>query len=159
MHFRKLAAAGAAATLLFSAGAADAALVFVGSWRLNAGPANPAPASAQQVAAKLFGGDPVDYFISTAGENVGAINELAFYGVIGSPGSVVIDGHASTSFSGQDISAYVGDASIEDRFVNYAFKDDPTVGVVPEPSAWGLLIVGFGVAGAALRGRRRIAAT
>ena len=31
-------------------------------------------------------------------------------------------------------------------------------GAVPEPQTWGLMILGFGAAGAALRGRRRVAA-
>src|SRR5690349_4256158 len=124
MHLRTLFAAGAVATILFSAGAANAALTFIGSWRLNDGPADPAAASAQQIAAQLFGGDPGDYFISTAGESAGLVNHLAWYRFVDSSG-LVIEHEGASTFSGQGISAYVSDTDIEDRLVNYAFKDSP----------------------------------
>ena len=104
MTFRKLLAAGAAATILFSAGAANAAVIFIGSWQLNGGPANPTAASAQQIAAQLFGGDAADYFISTAGQQVGAINHLAWYRKVHSPGVVLTD-EGVNSFLGAEISA------------------------------------------------------
>jgi hypothetical protein len=154
MHFGKLLAAGAAATILFTAGAANAALVLIGSWQVNDGPSNPAAASAKQIAAQLFGGDPADYFISTVGGNV---NHLAYYGLVDFPGNgVVLTDDDVSSFSGfGGISAYVDDDSIEDGFVNYAFRDVKGNGTsVPEPATWALMIGGFGLAGAALRRRR-----
>ncbi len=44
---------------------------------------------------------------------------------------------------------------------NYVVFDDVTVGAVdavPEPAAWGLMIMGFGLVGASLRRRRAVAA-
>ncbi|HLZ74290.1 PEPxxWA-CTERM sorting domain-containing protein [Phenylobacterium sp.] len=40
-----------------------------------------------------------------------------------------------------------------------AFEFDKLAGGVPEPASWALMIIGFGGAGAALRGRRRMAGT
>ena len=54
MGIRKFLAAGAAATALFAAGAANAAIIFVGSWELNSG-VDDSPLTGQQAAALIFG--------------------------------------------------------------------------------------------------------
>jgi hypothetical protein len=154
MDYRKLLAAGAAATILFSAGAANAAKVLVGSWRLTDGPAPSAALSAQEAAAQLFGGNAADYFIST---EVAKINEEAWYVIVGMPGNVLVDSQGSKDFFGLDISAYAFDAVLaaeEDRFVNYAFREQAVGPGIPEPATRALMIGGFGLAGAALRRRR-----
>lgn len=158
MQLGKLFAAGAAATILFSAGAADAAKVLVGSWRLTDGPAPSAALSAQEAAAQLFGGNAADYFISTDGQQ---INEEAYYVIIGLPGNLLVDSQSSKDFFGMDISAYAFDADLAvegDRFVNYAFIERIAGPGIPEPATWALMIGGFGLAGAALRRRRAAAA-
>lgn len=162
MEIRKLIAAGAAAAAVFSAGAADAAVVFAGSWRLTDGPAGNSAASAQQIAAQLFGGDAADYSISIAGENVAAINHQAWYLIFNNPGAAFVSSETSTDFFGSPISAYGFDPELAKeagRFVNYAFRETDVVGPgIPEPATWGLLIAGFAATGAALRRRRRVAA-
>ena len=152
MQFRKFLAAGAAATTLFAAGAADAAIIFVGSWNLNEG-LDDAPLSGREAAALIFGGDPEDYLISTEGPGVSSINFRAWYAYIGLPDTVGVDLQDVNESAGFDLSAYVNDPSLGE-YVNYAFKDDATVGGVPEPATWALMIGGFGLAGAALRRRR-----
>lgn len=156
MMFRKFLAAGAAATMLFAAGAADAALVFVGSWGVNDGDAGSGPLSGQQAAALLFGGNAGDYLISTAGDAVSDINGQAWYLLVGFDDTVLNDAQDATDFFGLDITAYGHDATLTGagRFVNYAFKDDGVTGGVPEPATWALMIGGFGLMGAALRRRR-----
>ena len=158
MQVRKLLAAGAAATTLFAAGAADAAIVFVGSWLLNEGEADGGALSGQQAAALIFGGDAADYSISTRGADASEINGRAWYLLVDFPGAGVFnDAQNATDFAGLDISAYGFDASLtpdQSRFVNYAFKDDANTGGVPEPAAWALMIAGFGLAGAGVRRRR-----
>jgi hypothetical protein len=154
MHFRKLLAAGAAATTLFAAGAANAAIVFVGSWQVNSG-LSTAPLSGQQAAALIFGGDASDYMISTVSDQAADINFKALYGSTFFPGEVLLDDQAASEFApGVGMSAYIADPSIEARFVNYAFKDDGVTGGVPEPATWALMIGGFGLAGGYLRRRR-----
>lgn len=157
MHLRTFLAAAGAATALFTAGAAHAALVFVGSWQVNDGPVDASPLSAREAAAQLFGGSALDYTISTAGSNASAIDSLAWYAILGLDGAVVVDGQDATSFSGFDISAYAFDPDIEDRFVNYAFVEQDVGPGVPEPALWALMIGGFGLAGAGLRRRRTTA--
>jgi hypothetical protein len=156
MTFRKLLAAGAAATALFMAGAADAAIVFVGSWNLNEG-VDDAPLAGREAAALIFGGDASDYLISTEGPDVGSINFRAWYAYIGLPDTVGVDLQDVNNSVGFDLSAYVNDPSLGE-YVNYAFKDDGNVGGVPEPAIWALMIGGFGLTGAALRRRRTAAA-
>lgn len=156
MNFHKFLAAGAAATTLFAAGAAEAAIVFVGSWNLADG-VNDSPLSGQEAAALIFGGDPSDYLISTEGPNVALINSQAWYAYIGLPDTVGPDSHDVNTSLGFDLSAYVNDPSLG-TFMNYAFKDDGLVGGVPEPATWALVIAGFGLAGAALRRRRAVEA-
>jgi hypothetical protein len=163
MEIRKLIAAGAAAITFFAAGAANAALVFAGSWRLTDGPVgSTSPLSAQQAAAQLFGGDAADYSISIAGDDVGDINNQAWYLIFDMPGSVFVGGESATDFFGFGISAYAFDAELAkdaNSFVNYAFRETDVVGPgIPEPATWGLLIGGFGLTGAALRRRRSVAA-
>lgn len=158
MNFRILAAGAAGALALLSAGAADAALVFVGSWKVNSG-VDATPRSALQAAAQLFGGAPTDYVISTAGSNVANIDFQAVYALIGAgPGDVGFAPADVTSAYGFEASAYIGGSAVEDRWVNYAFADrvDPGPGI-PEPGTWALMIGGFGLAGAALRRRRAFA--
>ena len=157
MQLGKLLAAGAAATILFSAGAADAAKVFVGKWRLTDGPVPSSALSAQEAAAQLFGGNAADYFISTAGENAAAIDLQAHYVLIGLPGAQAITDQDAKDIAGFDISAYGFDAELaaeQDLFWNYAFVERITGPGIPEPATWALMIGGFGLAGAALRRRR-----
>ncbi len=58
---------------------------------------------------------------------------------------------ASVSFSG------IGKSFVVQGVGNQLVLDDISLNAVPEPATWGLMIVGFGVVGAAAR-RRRIAA-
>jgi hypothetical protein len=153
MKLRNFIAAATAAGVLGLAGAAQAALVFVGSWQINGGPTDAVAMSAQQVAALLFGGDPAEYFISTAGEDASDVNQLANYVVLDFPDTVYLGGQGETSVAGFGISAYAFAPDIEDRFMNYAFVERVGPGV-PEPAAWALLIGGFGLAGSVLRRRR-----
>jgi hypothetical protein len=156
MNFRTFLAAGAAATTLFAAGAADAALVFVSSWELTDGPADYGPLSGQQAAALLFGGNASDYVISTAGEDVADIDFQAWYLGEAFPGAAINRAQDATNFLG-DITAYGFDPEVAkeaSRFVNYAFRDDGLTGSAPEPATWALMIAGFGLAGAGLRRRR-----
>ncbi|WP_293682110.1 PEPxxWA-CTERM sorting domain-containing protein [uncultured Phenylobacterium sp.] len=140
------------AIALFGAGAADAALIYVGSWQLNGGSADGRALSAQQAAAQIFGGLPADYSISTAGDDPGDVDLLAFYSVLGSPGSIVVGDQSATVDGKDDLSAYTFDVALtrdQDQFVNYAFRTG-----VPEPATWTMLIMGFGTTGAIIRRRR-----
>ena len=89
-----IAAAAAAALSLGVAGAANAALVFVGSWQVDSGPSwdgsppnGPLAYTGQEAAATIFGGSAGDYSISTNGSSVGSINFMAWYSVIGYGGN------------------------------------------------------------------------
>ncbi|TAL28502.1 PEPxxWA-CTERM sorting domain-containing protein [Phenylobacterium sp.] len=63
----------------------------------------------------------------------------------------VFDAADTVLFSGQL------DARTTANFDAVAKFDAPSVGGIPEPSTWAMMILGFGAAGAAMRSRRRVA--
>lgn len=139
------------------------ALVFVGSWTVDQGQSwtvVPPAYTGQEAAALLFGGVAADYQISTVDNTVANIDRLAWVSTWGGAcggtfpcGTKVADtfkqstGGLYQNFG--DTSAYANDWAIGAQYTNYAFR----VGLVPEPSAWALLILGFGSVGAAMRRR------
>ena len=163
----KIVLAAAAATLALSAGAANAVTyVFAGSWLIGDGPAAfptaPAVLSGVETAALLFGGTAADYVISSIDSSVAHINFMARVDGFGPASNfntvVAQDFKADVGAAGYgqvgDFSAYVKDHQPVgvDIGRNYAFR---VSGVVPEPGAWAMMIVGFGATGLLLRRRRR----
>jgi len=168
-----------AAATLGSATMANASLVFVGSWTpydspvswASQPPNGPLAYTGQEAAALLFGGNASDYVISTADNQVANINHLSWYDVIGVGGNQFAENYTNKylgqfygptsgynccggAYAGVNAaSAYIHDNGVTGR--NYAFRDDG--GAVPEPATWGLMIMGFGLSGVALRSRRRMA--
>jgi hypothetical protein len=140
---------------------ANASLIFVGQWEVDDGPSwgsKPLAHTGQEAAALIFGGMASDYSISTLGMDALAIDNMAWYSVLG-----LTDGHkfaenfvASGSnqspsyyFSGaafnsgdfnEAASAYVDDNAIGPQYTNYAF-----ISAVPTPATLGLF--GIGLAG------------
>lgn len=177
MSFRSVLAAVVTTAALLAAGAADAAYVFAGSWRVDQGPVwdgsgdtGPLAYSAQEAAALLFGGPASGFVISTAGKDLSDADHVAWYSILGS-GIGILDEDYSVKYLGQYYgpgadhdsgafgvaSAYVSDFAVGERFTNYAFRHVDDSAAIPEPATWGLLIAGFGLAGSALRRRRRAA--
>lgn len=146
-----------------------ASYVYVGSWFVDSGAywgSNPAVYSGQEAAALLFGGSASDYAISTNGSDETQINFQAYYDGWGDDQTcgyagpcaqdlhidVNGDGYANPGGQGSAYSAYVSDHGV--HLENFAFRV-VGAGAVPEPSAWALMILGFGAVGASLRRRQR----
>jgi hypothetical protein len=164
------------ATLSF-AGAANAALIFVGAWDVadlqaplwdEPFPTGPLAYTGQEAAALLFGGSPSDYTISTVDDTVANINYLAWYDVIGFGGAIFAQDYFNKylglfygpvdNFDGTingSASAFVRDSLSQGVERNYAFRE---AFPVPEPSALSLLLVGLALVAAASRRRTRIGA-
>ncbi|CAN7253779.1 PEPxxWA-CTERM sorting domain-containing protein [Phenylobacterium sp. LjRoot164] len=58
-----------------------------------------------------------------------------------------------------DVPGFPGPVLLGNEFAFRTYVDDLTGSAVPEPGAWAMMIVGFGVLGSALRARRRVSAT
>jgi hypothetical protein len=177
-----LVATAVAVATLGAAAAANAGVTFVGSWEVDQGPEwsgsppnGPLAYTGQEAAALLFGGSASDYVISTVDNLVADINDEAWYSVIGVGGGSQFAQDYSNKYLGQyygptytfnccgaayqninAASSYVNDNATGSDFTNFAFRVDG--GAVPEPASWALMIGGFGLAGAALRRRRQMAA-
>jgi len=155
--------------LLCIAGQAQAGLMFVGQWQVDDGPSwvsQPIARTGQEVAALLFGGAAADYRISTLGPDALAVDDMAWYSVLG-----LADGHrfaqdyvptASSQAAGyyysggafnagdydEAASAYIDDNATGPRYTNYAF-----LYTVPTPTTLALFAVGL--AGVGWSGRKR----
>ncbi len=83
-----------------------------------------------------------------------------FITLVLNPGSYRLSLQVAPNFAaGTNLSdGYVGNGDFNGRSQNWAVDlwdvDTATMGVVPEPSNWALLIAGFGLTGAAMRRRR-----
>lgn len=154
--------------------AANAALIYVGSWEVSDGPdwqTQPLAYTGQEAAALLFGGSASDYVISTLGTDPGLVNNSAWYSVLGffgpnNGGVLLAQDYVSAAssqapgyyysgnsypFEGTDAaSAYVSD-NAEEGNINYAFRI--VADGVPEPLT--LALVGAGLAGMGAVRRKR----
>ena len=153
----------AAALSLSLASAANAALVFVGSWQVDAGPswtAVPDAYTGQEAAALLFGGTAFDYSISTIDADPDNVDFLAWVSTWGGacggtyPCGTKVAENFETSTAGKyqnvgDTSAYVQDWAIGAQYTNYAFRNQ-----VPEPGT--LALVGLSLFGLAAFRRRKV---
>lgn len=96
-------------------------------------------------------------YTATNNTNAGAINGNAFSTAIAGTitGLSIADG-ARFGFRWVDVDTTGADhgVSVDNLSINAALA--PVAGV-PEPSTWAMLILGFGVVGAGLRGRRKLA--
>ena len=163
---------GLIAGVLGAGAIASASPLFAGAWDLYSGPYYADPElpplyTGQQAAAFLFGGNPGDYVISTAGRDATAIDYQAWYDHSGFvPGIHAQDYMRDDGVPGRydawhDASAMVMDHYYQGAgpypYVNYAFRITDAGGAadVPEPLSVGLM--GAGLLGMALVRRRRAA--
>jgi hypothetical protein len=149
----------AAAALAAPATAAS----FIGSWTVDSGPSwgpSSLAYTGQEAAALIFGGPASKYRISTIDSNPLNIDQLSWVSTWGGAcsggfpcGTKVAQNFKVSTAGGYlnvgDTSAYVRDWAVGAQYTNFAFA-------VPEPASWALMIVGFGLTGAAMR-RRRVA--
>jgi PEP-CTERM motif len=168
VQMKKLILSVAALGAVAMSGAANAATTYVGSFQVDQGAnwtTNPTVYSAAEAAALLFGGVASDYDISTAGNSIAAINNLGWYSTWGIGGgqqyneNFKVDlgapGYNAPGGSNSAVSAYVNDNAIGSTYTNYVFRVDGVAGAVPEASTWMMMLAGFGLAGGAMRARRR----
>ena len=142
-------------------------LTYIGNWNVYDGPfwaTQPFAYTGQEAAALLFGGDAVDYAISTRGDDENQVNFLAWYDVIGIGKNLFAQDYSNkyldqfygpTSGFTQDLlsnaaSTYVRDNTFGLGAINYAFRVEQ-VNAVPLPAAAWL----FGSAALGFFGLRR----
>nr|WP_321464695.1 PEP-CTERM sorting domain-containing protein [uncultured Desulfobulbus sp.] len=161
------------------ASAAQADIIYVGSWQVDDGPSwgtyTASTADALTIAAMLFGGNSSDYAISTVGSDPNTIDHLAWYNGWGSGDSTIaaiepngqgsypagsrlaettiidVNGNGIFDESG-DYSCYVTDWAVGDYYKNYVFRITDTP--VPEPTT--MLLFGTGIAALTAFSRKRI---
>jgi hypothetical protein len=160
----KVLAVGVAALI---AAAPASAAIYVGSYQVDDGPvwtSNPTVYSASEAAALLFGGTALDYDISTVSDDPLLIDHMGWYTTWGVAGGQKYQedfkldagapGYNDPGGTGSAISAYTWDNAQGSTYTNYVFRVN-SVGAVPEPSAWALMLLGFGLVGGAMRASRR----
>ncbi len=168
-------AVAAALAVSVPAGSAVAA-TYLGSWEVDDGPgwtSQPLAYTGQQAAALLFAGvtgdsDPTHYAVSTRGSDLGTINHMAWYSILGISGGTMFGENYVAPASSQApgyyysgnpypysvtdaASAYVEDNAHGSAYTNYAFY----VGAVPEPETYAMMLAGLGLLGAMKRRARK----
>lgn len=97
----------------------------------------------------IFRGTVADY-ANGGGRNVVLRPDVAYNIVLAGPNSEeTLSRSTAALVTGVDTSAIK-----YERRINFAFSAAGATAVVPEPATWAIMILGFGVAGAALRRRR-----
>ena len=97
-------------------------------------------------------------FVATNNSGAGAINGNIFSSAVaGTIGGLSIANGASFGFRwvDQDVSGSDHGMAVDNLSITASLA--PVGGAVPEPSTWAMMILGFGMAGAGLRTRRKLA--
>jgi hypothetical protein len=128
---KKMMLAAVALGAVSMSGAASAATTYVGSFQVDQGANN------------NLG------WYSTWGIGGGQQYNENFKVDLGAPG------YNAPGGSNSAVSAYVRDNAVGSTYTNYVFRLDRVAGAVPETSTWMMMLAGFGLAGGAMRYRRR----
>lgn len=153
--------------LLFLASAANAAMIFVGSFNVYDGPYwenTPPVYSAREAAALIFGGSYTDYAVSIDSSlEASTITHTAYYSGYGDYGDDLIFNEdfkldlsgGGYGFGGVPFSAYSAYVSDEVNALNYVWKHADAVTPISEPASHALLFAGLALVSLVTRRRSK----